>query len=108
MLNLYPIRQMEYEDNDGLVTVLFVNPNPSFIERKFFKKHIHKPYKVELDELGTFVWQLCNGKYNVAEIIQKFEHQFQENEKQANQRVIKFIQQMSKNKLIKLFEKKST
>jgi len=106
ILEFYPFRAMQHEMNNGLVTVLFINPNPTFIEKIFFKKQIKKPYKIELDEFGSFIWNLCDGKSNLKKIAEKLEDEFGDKVSPVENRVTEFINQMSKNKLINLFEKK--
>ncbi len=101
-----PVRNCEYEINDNLVTVLYVNRKPSFIERIFFKKLSKKPYKIDLDEVGSFIWQELDGKKNIDEIIKIAEENFLEKIEPADERVELFIKQMHKNKLISLYEKK--
>ena len=103
---LYPIRDCNFEENNDLVTVLYKNKKPSFIEKIFFKKQIDKPYKIDLDEIGTFIWHLCDGKKNVREITQSAKDHFQEKIEPAEHRVELFINQMTKNHLIKLYRKK--
>lgn len=104
--SLYPIRDCDFEEIDGLVVVFYLNKKPSFIEKIFFKKQLNKPYKIDLDEIGSFIWHLCDGKKNVEEIIKTAQSHFNEKIEPAEQRVHLFINQMNKNHLIKLYEKK--
>jgi len=106
--NVYPIRNCEYEINNNLVTVLFKKKKLTFIERTFFKKMSSKPYKIDLDEIGSFIWQQCDGKKNIGEIIEESEKHFNDELEQANERVELFVKQLNKNKLISLYEKKET
>lgn len=103
---LFPIRICEYEINNNLVTVLFKKQKPTFIEKIFFKKQIEKPYKIDLDEIGSFIWKLCDGKKNIEEITNSAKENFLEKIEPADERVKLFINQMNKNHLIKLYEKK--
>jgi hypothetical protein len=103
---LYPIRDCDFEEKDNLVVVLFQNKKPSFIEKLFFKKQLEKPYKIDLDEIGSFIWHLCDGKKNIGEITNSAKERFLEKIEPAGQRVELFINQMTKNRIIKLYEKK--
>lgn len=102
---LFPIRNCKYEINNNLVTVLFVKEKLTFIEKLFFKKQSKKPYKIDLDEIGSFVWELCDGKNNVNKITELSKAHFQDKIEPAQDRVELFIKQMNKNKLISLYEK---
>jgi hypothetical protein len=103
---IYPFQACESEENNGLITVLFKNPKPSFVEKIFFKKLIQKPYKIDLDKVGTYIWKLCDGKHNVEAIIQKARQEFGSEIEPVEERVEKFVKQLSGTKLINLFEKK--
>ena len=107
LTNIYPFRKCEFEINNELVTVFYVKEKLTFIERTFFKKSSKKPYKIDLDKVGSFVWQLCDGKINVGEITEIVKKHFSEKIEPAKERVEMFIKQMNKNKLISLYEKKS-
>ena len=74
--SIFPFRACHFEENEGLITVLYQNPKSSFIERIFFKKLVKKPYKIDLDKIGSFVWKLCDGKNNVSDIIEKARIEF--------------------------------
>ena len=104
---LYPVRNCEYEKNEnGLVIVLFKNTKPSFIEKLFFKKLIEKPYKIDLDEIGSFIYEICDGKLNTEEVINKTREHFGVKVEPTEPRVIKFVEQLNRNKLITLYEKR--
>ena len=102
---LFPIKDCEFEENNNLVTVLLKNKKPSFIEKLFFKKHLEKPYKIDLDEIGSFIWHKCSGENSVEEITVLAKQEFHDKMEKAEARVELFISQMTKNKLIKLYEK---
>ncbi|NOX19561.1 MAG: PqqD family protein [Chlorobi bacterium] len=105
-LNLYPFRATGHEEKDGLTTVLYVNPNPNFFERIFFKKASKRPFKIDLDDIGSFIWSQCDGKSTVGQIIEKGKEKFGEKIEPAEARVVEFIRRLTRTKLINLFEKK--
>lgn len=107
ILSLYPVKQCEHEIKDGLVVVLFRNTKPSFIEKLFFKKLVNKPYKIDLDEIGSFIWHLCDSKNNVEEIARLAKEEFGEKIDPVEERVVEFMKQMHKTKLIELYQKVS-
>ncbi len=100
-----PKQSCDYEEKDGLVTVLYIEENPSFIDRTFFKKFVKKPHRVELDEIGSFIWKKIDGNLTVDEITALAEEHFAEKIAPAKERVQLFINQMFRTKLIKLFRK---
>lgn len=104
-LKLVPERICEHETNDNLVTVLFIK-KPTIIEKIFFRKLINKPHKIDLDEIGSFIWGKINTKNNIQEIIRLAKEHFGETIEPAENRVTQFIKQMHSTKLIMLYQKK--
>ncbi len=103
---IIPKQSCNYEENEeGLVTVLYIEENPSFIERTFFKKFLKKPHRVDLDEIGSFIWKNIDGKLTVDEITKLSEEHFGEKIAPAKERVQLFMNRMFYSKLIKLFRK---
>ncbi len=105
-LELYPFRAADYEINNSVVTVLFKKEKSTFIEKVFLKKLINKPYKIDLDEIGSFIWTLCDGKNDVKKIMCLTKEKFSNKVEPVEERVNLFINQLNKTKLINLFEKK--
>jgi len=104
---LYPVRNCEFEkNNDDLAVVLFKKTKLSFIDKIFFKKLSNKPYKIDLDETGSFIYENCGGKFSVEDLIQKVKENFGEKVEPAEERVVKFVEQLNTNKLITLYEKR--
>jgi len=105
-LEVYPIWACEYQEQNGLITVTYKNQRPTFIEKIFFKKLAEKELKIDLDEIGSFVWKLCDGNNSVSEIINKSKQNFGEKVEPTQDRVELFIKQLKKNGLIQLYVKK--
>ena len=103
--NVIPVKQCEFTNNNGLVTVLYKKEKPGFIEKLFLKKRLSKPYKIDLDEIGSFIWLLCDGTKNIKEITEEASGHFGEKIEPVVERVELFIKQMHKNKLVSLYEK---
>ncbi len=103
--SVIPIRKYEFKNNNGLITVLYKKEKPGFIEKLFFKKHLSKPYKIDLDEIGSFIWLLCDGTKNINEITKEASERFGEKIEPVVERVELFIKQMHKNNLVALYEK---
>ncbi len=102
---LYPKRKFDFEKDGSLITVLYYEQNPTLIEKIFFKKQLKKPRKIDLDEIGSFVWELCDGSRNVEEITRVAEEHFKEKINPAKERTELFIEQLYRAKLIELYKK---
>ncbi|MBL1215313.1 MAG: PqqD family protein [Ignavibacteriae bacterium] len=107
-LEYYPKRVCEFEVNDELVTVLFKKEKLTFVEKTFFKSRASKPHKIDLDEIGSFVWHLCDGKNSVNSIVEKGREHFGEKIEPAEDRLELFLTEMNKNRLIQIFKKVDT
>ncbi len=104
IMEAYPVQRCEYEEKDGNITVLVKKPF-NFIEKLFFKKMLDKPFRIDLDKIGSFVWKQCTGTYSVEEITALCRKEFGEEVEPAEERVKLFIEQMNKNRMIQLFVK---
>ncbi len=101
---LVPARQCEFEDKNGTVTVLY-KKEPSKFDKLFSRWLKNKPYRIDLDEIGSFIWRKINGVLNIGEIIDIAQDNFGEKIEPAEERVIMFFKQMHRTKLIMLYEK---
>lgn len=102
----YPVKSCRYEINDGIVTLFYKDPKPSLILKLFFKKLAAKELKFDLDDVGAFIWNLCDGNHQVKEIIEKVKSEFGDKVEPASNRVDLFMRQLRKGNFIKLYEKK--
>ncbi len=103
---LFPFRSCEFENKENLVTVLFKNQSPTIVEKILFRKYLEKPYKIDLDEIGSYIWKLCDGNNNINSIVDMSREYFGETIEPAEDRVKTFIKQLNRNKLIQLYEKR--
>lgn len=105
-LKLIPVKNCEYEINNGIVTVFYVRPVKSIIDKLFFRTISQKPSKIDLDEIGSYIWTLIDEKKDVKEIISQSQNHFDNKIAPAEERVIMFIKQMAGTKLIELYKKR--
>ncbi|NMA73569.1 MAG: PqqD family peptide modification chaperone [Bacteroidales bacterium] len=59
-------------------------------------------FTVELEKYGTMIWQLIDGQHTVADIMEQMLIEFKD-EPQIEDRVLKYIIQLHKDKFIKLY-----
>lgn len=69
---------------------------------KRFSGGAHKPVtkKLELDTLGSAVWDLLDGKRSVKQVIREFSEAYQLHPKEAEMSVTMFLRQLGKRGLI--------
>lgn len=82
--------------------VYVVIPRTSWIER-FSIRFLKQPseIKVKLDDIGSFVIRLCDGKHTVDEIKQKLDIKFGEKAEPVLPRLAMFLQMIEENGWIK-------
>ncbi len=47
-----------------------------------------------LNELGTHIWQICDGKHNIGQIVQDIVDEYEVDQPTAEQDVLEFLDQM--------------
>jgi len=108
LLLAYPIK-VKHEDlkwyrtkQDGLVVIK--------IKKNFgrFEKALHKVaggpehLRIPLDEQGTRIWELCDGRHNIIQIAQIMYSEFKEDIEPVLPRVVKFLELLLKRNFIRL------
>jgi len=101
LLELVPSRIVNFELRESnLVTILA----PRFrngIFKKLFQPRLKKPFlKVDLDEIGSEVWLLCDGKRNIKEIGEKLKEKFAEKIEPCYERLSIFFKQLENARFI--------
>ena len=104
MLDLYPFRECRYEVNGDIVTVFYDKFEKTWVD-KVLRLKKERTAKVDFDEVGSFIWLLCDGKVSVGEIINKAEEHFKDKVKPADERVSLFLSQLENRKFIRFYKK---
>lgn len=105
-LNFYPLRQIEYELNHQNLVVLLIPQKVNWIVRKIFPRLQNKINRINLDEIGTFIWTCLDGQQSLRTICDKLENHFGERVHHCQERTVIFTQQLYKQKFIKIYLKK--
>ncbi len=90
-----PVRCRNIKYDGELIEVLM----PKFRSRIGKRLFGDGKYRLKLDKYGTFVWDLCDGRNRVADIVKTFSDKF--NEKDSTQRVEEFLDILEKNGAIR-------
>jgi hypothetical protein len=57
-----------------------------------------------LNGLGTYIWQICDGKHNIGQIVQEIVDEYEVEYSAAEKDVVKFLEQMSEMQALVLEE----
>lgn len=96
-----PVRECEYKIKGGIVTVIFTKFEKTWLD-KIIKPKKEKIAKIELDDIGSFVWLNCDGKKNINDIIKLTEIEF-DNKDKISERVQLFLTQLESKKFIRFY-----
>ena len=104
LLNYKPIKtdnnevKTIYEDE----TVTIIYPKKFSGLEKWIKNRIGGPEELRrpLDKYTTYIWELCNGKNTIGNIISEFDRKFGEEVAPADESVQAFIKQLLELNLI--------
>lgn len=102
LLEVVPCRSehITAEQEGETVVLSFPRFKYSWMQRFLVPKGMSKELHVHLEEHGTAVWELIDGKRTVGEIIEKLADHFQ-NEAGYESRVSTYLSQMQKDGFIK-------
>jgi Coenzyme PQQ synthesis protein D (PqqD) len=101
LLELVPQRIAEHEtDEAGIVTVLMPRFRNRIMKRLIEPRHRSPFIRIKLDEIGSAVWLLCDGRRNVREIAEQLRDQFKEKIEPCNDRLGLFFRELENARFI--------
>ncbi len=98
-MNLVPVRneKVELRKIDGKYYLLI----PMDSKLDFLARKLHGEYRrIELDEVGAYIWELCDGRRNVSEIGRALKARFGDEVEPLYERLIVFLLELGKRYLI--------
>ncbi len=85
---------------DGTLHLVIRSPRKPGLFARFMPPILEK--RVQLDELGSFVFEQINGERSVREILDAFVARYRNNRREAEYMVAAFLRQLTERKLITL------
>lgn len=70
-----------------------------------FVWHLPTARKVQLDEVGTFVWRLCDGENTVEAIIKALSKQYKMNRAEVEASVASYLQMLSERRFVGFYQR---
>ena len=101
LLDLIPVRNIKWEKKeDGLIVLL----RPKFelpLLKKYILPRLKNPYfKIKLDHVGSFIWELCNGSLRVEELAKSMKDKFGDEVEPLYDRLALFLHSLEKSHFI--------
>lgn len=87
-------------DADGNAILNIPRKRTRMVKRMAKVFHLPPYKKIELDELGTFVVNLCDGTNSVSDIIDGFARHFQLDRREAEVSMVSFLKTLAKKGII--------
>lgn len=108
-LRLYPLRNpaVRYETLENGCVMLIVPVRPRGLLRllgKLFK--LPREHRIELDETGSTVWNLCDGQHSVEAIVQKLIRRYKLERREAEYALFAFLDTLSRRGFIAYSKKR--
>lgn len=109
-LNTIPERLISWEkDSEKNLAVLFVPRFRKGLLKKWLQPRLKRPYiRVTLDEIGSMVWENCDGKKSVREIANILEGHFGERVKPAEERLKLFFNTLYRSQFVRYWQIQSS
>ena len=103
MLASRPTRNesLSWENNDNGEVQVAIKRQETWKVRllsKFF--YIPRQRKITLDEVGSEVWQMCNGRNSVGKMIELLSEKYQLNRKEAEVSLLQYLKTLGQKRFV--------
>lgn len=109
VFRLRPVRNpvIEWETTENGEAILTIPRRKDRIGRIVgFWFRLPETRGAQLDEVGTFVWSLCDGEHSVESIVQRTCNQYKMNRREVEISVTTYLQTLAERRLIGFYERK--
>jgi len=103
MLTSRPARNeaVAWEKNDdGEVQIIVTRQNTWKVRLLSKIFYIPRQRKITLDEVGTEVWQMCNGRTTVSQMIEGLSDRYQLNRKEAEVSLLAYLKTLAQKRFV--------
>lgn len=101
LLDLIPVQNIESTENEEGLSILLKPKFSHPLLAKHLLPRLKKPhYKITLDEVGSFIWKLCDGENTVKDIGERLKQNFGSRVDPLYERLGLFLQNLEKNKFV--------
>lgn len=90
----------EEESDEGYVRLLIPRRQDLWVKAVSRLFHVPKKRQITLDEIGSFVWRLCDGTNDVRAIIRALCTRYRLHRKEAEVSVVTYLRTLAKKRLL--------
>ena len=106
LLSLTPVRNIEWKKSDqGLVVLLKPKIKHPFLAKHILPRLRNPHYKIRLDDVGSFIWEQCDGIQTVNKIADSLRKGFGDKVEPLYERLALFLQSLERNRFIMFRER---
>jgi len=87
-------------EDDGCVMFLIPRRDTSWVKVLDKLLVIPKYRRIGLDEIGTYVWDMCDGQTTVRTMIRRFSKKYKLNRKEAEVSMVAYLKQLAKKGIV--------
>lgn len=95
-----PRRNRDWEDENGRIVVLIPKFGNHFFGKWMMAKMNRPFYRLKLDEIGSFVWQRCDGATDIKQIGEQLAAHFGDKVEPVHERLGLFLRSLERSKSI--------
>lgn len=109
VLRLYPLRNsaVRFEQSAEGIYTLIVPLQPRGLFGWFSRIfRLPREHRIELDEIGSTVWSLCDGRHPVDAIVQRIVQQYKLERREAEYSLFAFLNTLSRRGFIAYSKKR--
>lgn len=100
-LQRHPKRNREWERSEKKLAVVLIPKFGQHLFGRWMLTRMQRPnYRLSLDEVGSFVWERCDGAHSVEDIGRDLAEQFGQSVEPVFERLGLFFQQLERTKSI--------
>ncbi len=101
LLELIPEKNIQAEKTEnGLYVLLKPKYKHPWFVRNVLPRLKNPYYKIKLDDIGSFIWTLCDGQNSVEKIAIEMKEKFGDKVEPLYERLGTYFQNLEKNKFI--------
>lgn len=101
LLELVPVRNIEWKKmEEGQIVLLKPKIRHPFFAKRILPRLKNPYYKVRLDEVGSYIWEQCDGVQTVKNLAHNLRKKFGEKVEPLYDRLALFLQSLERNQFI--------
>jgi len=108
-LRLRPVRNtaIQWQENEHGEAELTIPYRKDRLARIVaFLVHLPEARKVLLDEVGTYVWRMCDGNHTVEAIVRAMIKEYKMNRAEVEASVARYLQMLAERRFVGFHERK--